>query len=79
MAISNLTAIIIGAGGDDIVCDGAGPDYHSGKWSGLISLWQDKTPHIDPLVSTNPIYSTKEEAVKAMQDLVTQIQKERHP
>lgn len=60
--------------GEGIEVSAGGPNKE-GKWTGWISFWRDGRPHISPLLSTHPIYDSKENAIKAMIDLVDNIRK----
>jgi hypothetical protein len=63
-----LTAIEIHTNGENIRCSGGGPDKQ-GKYMGWIELWRDGRLH-KPLLSTQPIYNTKEAAETAMREIV---------
>lgn len=63
-----LTALIIQSRGDDIVCDAGGPT-ENGKYSGWIQLYRNGEYDHD-LVSTEPVYDSKQDAIFAMQELV---------
>lgn len=64
-----LTALIIQSRGDDIVCDAGGPTKKEGKYVGWIQLYRNGEYDHD-LVSTEPVYDSKQDAIFAMQELV---------
>ncbi len=66
MGMSTMTAFTI-AGNPDIECDAGGP-AENGKYVGWITLGEDA--RYRPLINTEPIYDTPEEAVAAMEQLV---------
>lgn len=74
MGISNLTALIIQDRGDDILCQGGGPDPATKKYVGWISL-QEGHRGPRPLLSTEPVYNTEDEAVIAMKKIVEDVRK----
>jgi hypothetical protein len=65
--ITNLTAMII-ASRDDIICTSAGPV--DGKYIGWITLGPES--RCRPLLNTEPIYGSHEEATKAMESIVAE-------
>ncbi|MBU4284780.1 hypothetical protein KKF60_01515 [Patescibacteria group bacterium] len=71
MGISRLTAWEIAGNHDDIVVDAGGPDKKTGKFVG----WITRGPghNFKPLLNTQPIYDTLEQAKQAMKDLVVKI------
>ena len=69
--MSILTALIIRTNGENIHCEGAGPDK-DGKYAGFVELWKDDRLH-DILVQTRHTYSTRQEAVDTMKRLVTEV------
>lgn len=69
MGVSRITAYII-ATRDDIVCTQGGP-AENGKFVGWITLGEDD--RYRPLLNTEPIYDTPEEAVAAMKKEVADI------
>jgi hypothetical protein len=71
MQISNLTSLII-ASRDDIVATAGGPT-DNGKFVGWITLGQ--LDRFRPLLNTEPIYNTKEEAVAAMKAIIEEFQR----
>jgi hypothetical protein len=71
MGVSRITALIIQTRGKDVVCDVGGPSEED-KYYGLISLHRNGEFDHD-LLSTEPIFNTKEQALIAMQDTVKQI------
>ncbi len=70
MGISNLTALTIC--NCPVECAAGGPDPENGKWVGWI---MKDEPRWSPLLNTDPIYDSKEEAVAAMEKLVRDIRK----
>lgn len=66
MGMSRLTAYAI-ASNPDIECSSGGP-AENGKYLGWITLGEDA--RYRPLINTEPIYDTPEEAVAAMEKLV---------
>jgi hypothetical protein len=66
------SAILIREGGSQITCDASGP-HDNQKWAGWITFWKEDRPHISPLVSSDPVFDTAEDAIAAMELLVTQI------
>jgi len=66
--ITNLTAMII-ASRDDIICTSGGPV--NGKYVGWITLGPDD--RCRPLLNTEPIYDTADEARLAMESLAQEI------
>jgi hypothetical protein len=70
MSVSNYTALIISSR-DDIVATAGGPTK-DGKFVGWITLGQ--LDRFRPLLNTEPIYNTKEEAVVAMKKIIEEIQ-----
>ena len=68
--ITLLTAIVIHSN-DDVECNGGGPDPETGKFVGWITHGLAK--RYRPLVSTKPIYDSKEAATEAIESLVKQI------
>lgn len=68
MGMTKLTAIIIKTN-PLVKCDAGGPDK-DGKYVGWIMLDVDRW---HPLLNTEPIYSSNEEAIKAMQLIVDKI------
>lgn len=77
--ITNLTAAIIRNNGDDISCYAGGPV--DGKYCGWICFNEDRGTFASggrdirprPLLSTEPIYDSREEAVDAMQKIVNEV------
>jgi hypothetical protein len=66
--MTRLTAIIIRTRGDDIRCDAGGPN-RDGKWTGWVTLYNgDDYDH--ELLSTQPVYDSKDAAVAAVQEVV---------
>ncbi len=71
--ISRLAALIIQTNDEkDITADAAG-QHDNGKYAGWITFWKYGRPHISPLISTEPIYDTAEQAEEAMQEIVAKI------
>ena len=66
MSLSMLSAMVIAAGGTEASYAG----HEDGKWAGLITIPDDR---YRILVSTQPVYETKEEATAAMQDVIDQV------
>jgi hypothetical protein len=66
--VTNLTALII-ATRDDIICTSAGPV--DGKYIGWITLGPDS--RYRPLLNSDAIYNSHEEAISAMKELVDAI------
>ncbi len=71
MPISNLTAIIIQNRGEDVYADAGGPS-ENGKYTGWILL---KESRFHPLLNSEPVYDTFDEAKCAMEDLIMEIRK----
>lgn len=75
MGMTRLTAIIIKTRGRDVR-----PSYReseSGKFAGMIELWKRGGGDFDyVLISTESEYKTKEEAVSAMDEIITAIRKD---
>jgi len=69
MGIDRLTAYVV-ATRDDLHFTAAGP-HKNGKWSGWITLPVED--QLRPLVSSEPIYDSREAAVQAMRDLWVEI------
>ena len=69
MGISNLTAMII-ASRDDIICTSAGP-AENGKYLGWITLGVED--RCRPLLNSEPIYNSHDEAKAAMEAVVTEV------
>jgi hypothetical protein len=66
-----LTAMTIQLRGEDIICTAAGPS-EEGKYSGFIELHTDgEYDHL--LISSNPVYDSKLDAVNGMLDVVKQV------
>ena len=72
MGISRLTAYTI-ANRTDIVIDAGGPD-ENGKWAGWITLGE--ADRFRPLLSTQPVYDSKEAAIAEMRETVKAIKEE---
>lgn len=71
-SINRLTALIILTRGDDIHCTSAGPVVsENGKYVGWITLGPDD--RYRPLLNTEPIYNSHEEAKAAMEAFVKEI------
>ena len=70
MGISRLTALTIQ--NRNVRCEAGGPTKDEGKYVGWVML---DVQRWHPLFSTQPIYDTKEEAVKAMEEIVEEIRK----
>jgi hypothetical protein len=68
--VSILTALIIQE--NDVVCDAGGPDAN-GMWMGWITFGAEK--NFRPLLNTEAIYETKEDAVIAVTKIVAEIKK----
>ncbi len=66
--MTRITAFIIAT--NDVNCDAGGPD-ENGKWAGWISRMERE--NYRPLISTEPVYDSKEEAVAAMEDIVKSV------
>lgn len=73
--MTNLSKLIIQTRGDDIKCDVGGPSKEEGKYVGWITLYNDGRYHTE-LLSTNPVFDTKEDALKYMEDLVKKMREE---
>jgi hypothetical protein len=69
MGMSRLTALIILSRGDDIHVTSAGPC--DGKYIGWITLGEED--RYRPLLNTEPIYDTSEQAEAAMRKVVDDI------
>ncbi|MFH1036474.1 MAG: hypothetical protein V1756_00185 [Patescibacteria group bacterium] len=66
--VSRLTLYEIAGNPDDVVVDAGGPDKETGKYVG----WITRGPghNYKPLISTEPIFDTPEQAKEAMQKIV---------
>lgn len=73
MPLSNLTATII-ASNKDAHATQSGP-FENGKYMGWITLSQKD--HYRPLLNTEPIYNTANEAKAAMQQLIDNLRTEK--
>ena len=60
--------------GEGIEVSASGP-HPNGKWAGWVTFWRDRRPHISPLLSTEPIFDTKDEAKAAMTKLIEDVRK----
>ncbi len=65
-----LTAFIIQ--NNNVRCQAGGPCKKTGKWVGWIMKNEDRW---GPLLNTEPIYSSRKEAVTAMKNFVKEIKK----
>lgn len=65
------TVLIIKSRGDDIKCS-ATRNKDSKKWAGFISLYNDGYFHTH-LLSSEPIYGSRKEAVSKMKETVTYV------
>lgn len=75
MGISTLTAIIIQDRGDDILCEGGGPDPATGKYVAWISLREGhRGPR--PLLVSEPVYGTEAEAKAAAEKIVADVRQQ---
>ncbi len=74
MPISRITAYIIGTR-DDIVVSAGGPDGN-GKWMGWITLGQED--RFRPLLNSEAIYNTSQEATEAMLKVVDEVRQKVH-
>ena len=72
MGINRITAIEIQTNGDNIKCSAGGPAKENGKYVGWIELWRDGDLH-KPMISTQPVFDTESEAIKAMENIVVEI------
>lgn len=68
MGVSLGTALAIQ--GNKVLCQAGGPCKDTGKWVGWVMMDADRWA---PLLNTEPIYDSKEVAVKAMEALVKEI------
>lgn len=68
MGLSLLSALQIQ--NNKVRCEPAGPSKNNNKWAGWIMLDVEKWR---PIVNTEYIYNCKEEAIKAMEDMVKTI------
>ncbi|OGZ35469.1 MAG: hypothetical protein A2V60_03470 [Candidatus Portnoybacteria bacterium RIFCSPHIGHO2_01_FULL_39_19] len=73
MGFCRLTAYEIVGNPNDIVIDYGGPDKKTGKFVG----WITRGPghNFKPLINTQPIFDTPEQAKQAMRNLVKEIKK----
>jgi hypothetical protein len=69
MGVSRLTAAIIQSRGDDVVCSYGGPV--EGKYVGWITLGPED--RYRPLLNTEPVYDTGDDAKAAMERVVAEI------
>jgi hypothetical protein len=68
---SAITALEIHTNGGDIKCSAGGPDKN-GKYTGWIELWRNGDLH-KPMLSTQPVYDTEEEATRVMESIVSEV------
>jgi hypothetical protein len=68
MGVSLATALAIQ--GNKVSCQAGGPSPDNGKWVGWVMMDVDRWA---PLLNTEPIYDSQEEAVSAMKSLVKKI------
>jgi len=68
--ISLRTALIIQS--NNVICDAGGPDPETGKFAGWIMMDEERW---SPLLNTEPIYSTLDDAKEAMENIVAMIKK----
>ncbi len=66
MGISNYTALVI-ANNPHVKANVGGSN---GKYVGWIEIKESDESRYHPLLNTEPIYKTKEDALKAMQDVI---------
>lgn len=69
MGIYLITAMTIQGQGDNIVCEPLGQHRETGKWAGVINLYKGGFFHTT-LLSSEPIFSTREEAISEMKEVV---------
>lgn len=69
--LSKLDAAVIQSRGDDIKCEAGGPSSE-GKWSDWIMLYR-RGEFDHPVVSTQPIFNSAEEAINRMEEVVREI------
>lgn len=72
MGLSMMSALMIQGNGDNVKCEAGGPHKETGKWAGWINLYKHGDFHT-AIVSTQGIYDSKEEALKAMEALVEEV------
>ena len=71
--MTRLTALEICTNGKDIKCTAGGPSKENGKYVGWIERWRDGNYH-KPLLNSEAIYDTEKDAIKAMKEVVKEIQ-----
>jgi len=69
MGISNYTALVI-ANNSHVKANVGGSD---GKYVGWIEIEESDESRYHPLLNTEPIYETEEDALKAMQKIIDEI------
>lgn len=70
MGISLITALTIQ--NNEVICDAGGPSKENGKYCGWIMMDVDRW---HPLLNTETIYTTADDAKKAMLSIVSEIKK----
>jgi len=73
MSISVMDALVIQ--NRDVRCEAGGPDK-DGKWAGWIMIDEDRW---SPVLNTQPIFESKEAAIKCMENLVSEVRKTKVP
>ena len=68
--VTMITAMEIQTNGDDVKCAAYGSNI--GLYSGMVELWHSDEMH-KVMLSTEPIFLTKKEAINSMEDIVKQV------
>ncbi len=66
--------MVIQSQGENVVCEPYGQHKETGKWAGAVNLYHDGSFHTT-LLSSEPVYDTKEGAIEGMKTVVEQIRK----
>ena len=72
MGISRWTALVIQDEGNDIRCEVFGQPSEDGKFAGAVNQYHGGYLHTT-LLSSKPMYNSAEQAVVAMEQVVTEI------
>jgi hypothetical protein len=72
MKIDRMTAMLIKYNGDEIIPSSYGPT-DNGKYASWISLYKDGRPHIDPLLESDPVYESTEDAEASARAAIDEI------
>jgi len=67
--VTMITAMKIQANGDDVKCVAYG---NGKKFAGIVELWHGEDMH-EVMLSTDPVFLTRKEAVGSMEDIVKQV------